>query len=180
MLEARNSTITDNTGRSGGGILFTSQAASLQSTIVSGNHAGSGADMDGSSTVSIDGANNLVGAASFRITLPDGTLRGDADLMPLSYNGGPTRTHALRPGSAAVNAGNNTSQLPSDQRGPGFLRVVGPAADIGAFELGAGGQDGGRIPVPAVSNGAAALLFTLLAFLGLRTMRRHRTDGRNR
>ncbi len=175
MLEARNSTVTDNTGRSGGGILFTSQAASLQSTIVSGNHGGSGADVDGSRPVSIDGANNLVGTASFQVTLPAGTLRGDAELMPLSYNGGPTRTHALRPGSAAIDAGNNTSQLPSDQRGPGFLRVVGPAADIGAFELGAGGQDGGRIPVPAVSNGAAALLFTLLAFLGLRTMRRRRT-----
>jgi hypothetical protein len=176
MFEARNSTITDNTGRSGGGVLFSAQTAALQSSIVSGNHASSGPDIDGSRAIAISGANNLVGTISFEVTLPEGTLRGNPGLMPLGNNGGPTRTHALQPGSAAINAGNNASQLASDQRGPGFLRVVGPAADIGAFELGAGGQDSGRIPVPATSGWAAALLFTLLAFVGLRTMRRSRED----
>ncbi|HTO56843.1 MAG TPA: choice-of-anchor Q domain-containing protein, partial [Pseudomonadales bacterium] len=172
LLDARNSTIADNTGRSGGGVLFTSSAAALESTIVSGNHASSGADMDGSQPVAIIGASDLVSTISPRISLPAGTLRGDANLMPLDNNGGPTRTHALRPGSAAVDAGNNASQLASDQRGQGFLRVIGPAADIGAFELGAGAQDSGRIPVPALSEGVAAVMFTLLAFAGLRTLRR--------
>jgi hypothetical protein len=55
-------------------------------------------------------------------------------LLPLADNGGPTRTHALRAGSPAEDAGNNASGDPSDQRGTGFPRVIGPSADIGAFE----------------------------------------------
>src|SRR5262249_17214072 len=49
--------------------------------------------------------------------------------------GGPTRTHALLAGSPAINKGLNGSSLAFDQRGPGFARVVGLAADIGAFEV---------------------------------------------
>ena len=138
LLDARNTTVTANSGHQGGGILLTSQNASLQSTIVSGNTADirDGEDLAGSRSATIGGANNLIGAVSSAIAIPDATLRGSADLLPLLYNGGPTRTHALRAGSAAIDAGNNASELPSDQRGSGFARVVGAAADIGAFELG--------------------------------------------
>ena len=56
-----------------------------------------------------------------------------------------TQTRALLPGSAALDAGDNTlannALLTTDQRGPGFARIVdGPDADttdtvdIGAFE----------------------------------------------
>jgi hypothetical protein len=41
-------------------------------------------------------------------------------------------------GSPAIDHGINTAQtidLPFDQRGPGFLRVAGGSADIGAFEF---------------------------------------------
>ena len=37
-------------------------------------------------------------------------------------------------GSPAINTGNNSLGLASDQRGAGHPRVVGPRADIGAFE----------------------------------------------
>src|SRR5439155_10968009 len=55
-------------------------------------------------------------------------------------NGGPTRTHALLPGSPAIDAGNNAiATVATDQRG--FPRIAdGPDADstgtvdIGAFE----------------------------------------------
>src|SRR5262249_13341760 len=50
-------------------------------------------------------------------------------------NGGPTKTHALLPGSPALNAGLNPARLLTDQRGPGFVPTAGPATDIGAFEV---------------------------------------------
>jgi hypothetical protein len=63
----------------------------------------------------------------------------DPRLGPLKKNGGPTRTHALLPGSPAIDRGDNASQPPTDQRGAvrrkdgdGNGRAV---ADSGAFEL---------------------------------------------
>ncbi len=57
-----------------------------------------------------------------------------ARLAPLGLNGGLTATHALLPGSAAIDGGSNPQVLTTDQRGSGFARVVGAAIDIGAFE----------------------------------------------
>lgn len=170
LLDAHNSTITANVGYEGGGILFTSQTASLQSTIVSGNTANlrSGEDLATSRSVSIDGANNLIGTISNAIAIPDTTLRGTADLLPLFNNGGPTRTHALRAGSAAIDAGNNASDLQSDQRGPGFARVVGGTADIGAFEFDSASIDIRSASVPTVSVWVESLLIALLAWIGVR------------
>jgi hypothetical protein len=53
----------------------------------------------------------------------------------LADNGGPTQTHALIAGSPAIDAGSNPANLATDQRGDGYVRVYGAAADIGAFEL---------------------------------------------
>ena len=67
---------------------------------------------------------------------PPGTIQlTDPQLKSLSPNGGPTSTHALSPRSPAINAGNNAGNLSFDQRGSGFARISGAAADIGAFEL---------------------------------------------
>jgi hypothetical protein len=46
-----------------------------------------------------------------------------------------TRTHALLPGSPAIDTGNNSANLSTDQRNSGFPRVIGAAPDIGAFEF---------------------------------------------
>ncbi|MDB5295685.1 MAG: type secretion C-terminal target protein, partial [Phycisphaerales bacterium] len=57
---------------------------------------------------------------------------------PLADNGGPTRTLALLAGSPAIDAGNNLlvpAGTTTDQRGPGFARVVNGTVDIGAFEV---------------------------------------------
>ncbi len=59
----------------------------------------------------------------------------DPLLGPLADNGGPTLTMALLPGSAAINAGDNTDAPDFDQRGPGFPRIVNGIIDIGAFEV---------------------------------------------
>jgi hypothetical protein len=59
---------------------------------------------------------------------------------PLANNGGKTKTHALLAGSRAIDAGDNASLPPTDQRGGGFPRnkdgnFNGVAiVDIGAFE----------------------------------------------
>ncbi len=95
------------------------------------------------------GANgNKVGTAAARI---------DPGLLPLADNGGPTQTHALKPGSPAINAGSNPDGLTVDQRGFG-PRAVGGVADIGAFEvgatpLGAGQTVGLPLPMTRVVSG---------------------------
>jgi hypothetical protein len=68
-----------------------------------------------------------------------GTAASPVDPMlgPLADNGGPTLTHALVPGSPAINAGNNAlipAGVSTDQRGIGFPRISGSRVDIGAVE----------------------------------------------
>jgi hypothetical protein len=77
--------------------------------------------------------------------LPPDTIVGvDPLLAALAYNGGPTRTHALLPGSPAIDAGSNPQGLNFDQRGTGFPRTFGAAPDIGAFEVRPGPDSHGR------------------------------------
>jgi hypothetical protein len=144
----RNSTITGNTatGR-GGGVNVVSGSLTISSSIIAGNSAGTAATSDvaalGPLPLTVAGDNNLIGvmdAANSVALTGVGNLTGtkaaplNAKLGPLANNGGRTQTHALLPGSPAINAGNNLLGLPFDQRGSGFNRVVGPT-DIGAFEV---------------------------------------------
>ncbi|HKP92316.1 MAG TPA: choice-of-anchor Q domain-containing protein, partial [Chthoniobacterales bacterium] len=71
-------------------------------------------------------------------TGPGALLNGPGDrrntdplLGDLADNGGPTPTHALLAGSPAINAGDNTTAPPRDQRGYAREGVY----DIGAFEF---------------------------------------------
>jgi len=136
----QNSTITGNRtdGNSGivGGADFFGGPIEFESSIFSGNLA-AGAPRDVSTNAVYDnvfGANNLVGVA-VGIVPPDGLITtNNPGLGPLVNNGGRTHTHALLPGSPAIDTGNNSADIEVDQRGPGFPRVIGVAADIGAFE----------------------------------------------
>jgi hypothetical protein len=171
VLDARNSTIADNEGYDGGGILTNSTDLSLVSTIVAGNRADRArfADLAGKREIVVAGSHNLVGVASDNLALPADTLRGDPGLLPLGHNGGETRTQALRSTSRAIDAGDNTSQLASDQRGAGYPRVVGAAADIGAFEYRPASPAGtDPLVVPALMHWAALLLCGCLAAIGAR------------
>jgi hypothetical protein len=56
----------------------------------------------------------------------------DPLLLPLTNNGGPTLTMALRAGSPALNTADCGSAPPADQRG--YPRPNGPGCDIGAYE----------------------------------------------
>jgi hypothetical protein len=71
------------------------------------------------------------------LTGPGDQINTDPILGPLQDNGGPTLTHALLPGSPAINAGDPNFVGPPDydQRGPGFDRVRGGRIDVGSFEL---------------------------------------------
>jgi uncharacterized repeat protein (TIGR01451 family) len=80
---------------------------------------------------------------------PTDLLNTDPLLAPLGDYGGPTATHALLPGSPAIDAGAAVPGLIADQRG--VARPQGPAPDIGAFEsrgfvLARLGGDNQRIP----------------------------------
>ena len=70
------------------------------------------------------------------MTGPGDQINTDPLLGPLQDNGGPTFTHALLPGSPAINAGdpNFTPPPVNDQRGCHFDRVFNGRIDIGAFE----------------------------------------------
>ncbi|MEO6688960.1 MAG: choice-of-anchor Q domain-containing protein [Dokdonella sp.] len=133
-----NSTIAFNTETAfanGAGLRVTNSFANIQSSIVAGNTSfGTTQNIGLGISGGVSGANDLIGASP-SVSLPAGTIGGNPKLLALANNGGPTKTHALGPGSPAINAGNNsTTPLSTDQRGPGFVRVVGAAPDIGAFE----------------------------------------------
>jgi hypothetical protein len=75
-----------------------------------------------------DANGNLVGSTT--------TKKLDPLIGALADNKGPTKTIALLDGSPAINAGDNAASPGStDQRGPGFDRIVGGFIDIGAFEF---------------------------------------------
>ena len=74
---------------------------------------------------------NVVGLSNLIIV---GWITADPRLTPLAYHGGPVQTHALLAGSPAIDHGGNRDSLSTDERGTGFARIVGAAADIGAYE----------------------------------------------
>ncbi len=169
-LDANNSTITANHAQAGGGGLWLPTSdSSLESTVVFGNSAGTGyfADVQGRQALSISGTHNLVGSADPAVTLPADTLSANPLLGQLANNGGPTRTHALRGGSPAVDAGSNPALLPLDQRGASFPRVYGAAADIGAYEQQALVLSVAATPVPTLSQWMSGVLAAWLALMAL-------------
>jgi hypothetical protein len=74
------------------------------------------------------------------LTGPGDRINTDPVLGPLQDNGGLTFTHALLPGSPAIDAGDPSFTPPPyhDQRGPDFWRVRNRRIDAGSFEVQAG------------------------------------------
>jgi len=142
-----NSTITGNIERNpsntrfGAGLhLGDNTQAIVISSIIAGNRLDDGtallwfSDINGDTGSVVIGDHNLLGWSA--LAVPTDTLFTlDPGLEPLADNGGTTLTHALRPTSPAIEAGNNVTGVPFDQRGTGYLRVIGANADIGAFEF---------------------------------------------
>jgi hypothetical protein len=144
-LTINSSTITGNSvsgggDRAGGGIYNSFGTFTLFDTIVAGNTAATGPDLDDTTSGFSSLGHNLIGdGADATGYLPSdlvGTAQNPIDprLGPLQDNGGPTFTMALLPGSPAINAGDPTGAPMWDQRGPGYPRVVNGMIDIGAYE----------------------------------------------
>jgi len=138
-LNMYNSAVYTNTAvERGGGIMQrdnSSGSLSIYSSIIAGNDAPSGADMSswGGGDFDLDHCIYQDGTGWTAGTLAD-NITGDPLLDPLADNGGPTLTHALQSGSPCKDAGTNPLSLACDQRGPGYDRVSGDAADIGPYE----------------------------------------------
>ena len=134
VLTLVNVTVSANTGSG----ISNLGSLSLKNVLLSGNAAPTGDDAnchfsDKSGQVTSLG-HNLDSGTTCGFTGP-GDLSGvNPVLGPLQNNGGLTRTHALLPGSPAINAGTNSGCPPTDQRG--IARPQGSTCDIGAFEFG--------------------------------------------
>lgn len=125
----------------GGGIAVDSLGASpvvtFRNTIVANNT--SGATNDPNDSFGDFTANySLIETPGFGTITGSNNITGiDPLLGALQNNGGPTLTHALLAGSAAINAGDPAFFPPpsTDQRGAGFNRVINGRLDIGAYEF---------------------------------------------
>ena len=138
----------DPNGGSGGGVYNDPGATfNLRNTLVAGNTQTTYVYDDCKGTLNTYGWNLLWDVIGCFVN--DGVggswnfLNSLGTLGPLQNNGGPTWTHALLPGSNAIDGGDpaqgclgpNSLPLATDQRGA--ARVVGIRCDIGAFEYGA-------------------------------------------
>ncbi|MEM8782336.1 MAG: choice-of-anchor Q domain-containing protein [Planctomycetota bacterium] len=137
-----SSTVTGNLGTNGGIHIASwySSAVELHNTIVAGN-AGDDLTFAWGASFTASSSHNLIGTDPHN-RLPTGNNNqfiGDADpgLSPLGYYGGPTPTHALLPGSAAIAAGDAAlvpDDVTTDQRGLPRLDQADGTLDIGAFQ----------------------------------------------
>ncbi len=121
----------------GGGIFQNSGSFTTKNTIISGNFDSNlGLNFpDCSGQINSQGNNliqNISGCSITGITTGN-QLNLEAQLLPLSNNGGTTKTHALASNSPAVDAGDTNGCPVEDQRG--FPRPAGVSCDIGAFEV---------------------------------------------
>ncbi|NOX53028.1 MAG: S8 family serine peptidase, partial [Planctomycetes bacterium] len=141
-LTLLNVTVALNTATGTGGGVANTGSVSLKNTLIARNTATSG-DPDVSGAFTSQG-NNLIGVRGSATGLADGVIGDlvgsaqtprDPQIGPLQDNGGPTPTHALLPGSPALNAGSNVGAPATDQRN--VARPQDPSdgtVDIGAFE----------------------------------------------
>jgi hypothetical protein len=140
-LTLTNSTIAFNqcNGSEGGGglVIIVAPVALIGSTIIADNSSSGtlfAPDLSVDSGTVLSGGHDLI-KLSDSTQLPADTITLDPQLDVLKNNGGPTRTHALPPGSPAIDAGANGAGLNYDQRGAPFFRFSGAQPDIGAFEF---------------------------------------------
>ena len=154
----RFSTITDNNAPAGMGSGVGSRGDSLtrtevHSSIIAGNDnsdvdfVNGGANSFDSNGYNVAGSGNATVSPINAFNQTGDQVGANPMLGPLADNGGPTMTHALLPGSPAIDAGDagaiaGVGGVPQfDQRGTPFGRLFngdgigGSTIDIGAFEL---------------------------------------------
>jgi hypothetical protein len=132
-LTVTNDTISDNEG---GGIHNFQGAAQIGDSVLNAGEFGATIFNKGG-TVTSFGYNLASDDGGGVLTGPGDQINTDPMLGALQDNGGPTFTHALLPGSPAIDAGNPSFTPPPsfDQRGSPFHRVFNGHIDIGSFEV---------------------------------------------
>jgi hypothetical protein len=144
-LDIVNSTITDNHAIKGGGGLNSAKSYAavsldtsigitlLLNTIIAGNTStAGGGDCNVEDNIIIQSeGHNLASDGSCFLTASGDLPNRNPLLAPLAYNGGPTETQALLPGSPAIGAGATQGCPQTDQRG--VARPQG-GCDIGAYQ----------------------------------------------
>ena len=109
----------------------------INSSIVAMTNAGAAAFNDVSDLGATLG--QVWNASTSLVRQSNATMLGSGNLtavdplfVPLAFNGGVTRTHALQSLSPAINTGSNVLALATDQRGS--ARTYGAVTDMGALE----------------------------------------------
>lgn len=139
-----NSTVAHNTATTGGGIFKQDGLLTLVNTLVAANTTGGDCALTvtpGLPNRYLSNGHNLDSDGSClpaAVRQASDIPNGNAHLSALSDFGGPTLTHLLRPGSAAIDAGDDAVCATApvngvDQRG--VTRPQGAACDIGAVEM---------------------------------------------
>ena len=136
-LNLTNTTITNNSAIIGGGV-YSGGTGTIKNSIIAGNTATNNPDVKDQTGGLTSSGYNVIGKTdgSFGWTATDLTGTIATPLNPLlgalANNGGATFTHALLPGSPAINAGTITGAPSTDQRS--IARPQQGIIDIGAFE----------------------------------------------
>jgi predicted outer membrane repeat protein len=131
-----HTTFSNNSASQDGGALYLTSPLELGNTILKAGASGVNIFNHNGSLIT-HGYNVCSDNGSGFLNGPGDQINTDPMLGPLQDNGGPTFTHALLPGSPAIDAGdpNFTPPPDYDQRGPGFVRVFNGRIDAGSFEL---------------------------------------------
>lgn len=153
-----NSTITGNTAftEGGGGLaaIGAMTAVALDSTIVAQNIHANSPDIFGTAATTADSCligvtDGMTAFTATKSILGNQLIPFNANLGPLSNNGGLTLTHLPQPGSAARNRGTNLAGLTTDQRG--LPRLAESGIDIGAVESTSAIPAAAVVPMPLIT-----------------------------
>lgn len=134
-----HTTFSNNSASVAGGTLYLTSSLELGNTILKAGVSGVNIFNNGGSFIT-HGYNISSDNGSGLLNGPGDQINTDPMLGPLQDNGGPTFTHALLPGSPAIDAGDPKFSPPPyyDQRGPIFWRVRNNRIDVGSFEVQSG------------------------------------------